>query len=100
MRRLQAILVVIAMLAAPLALTARVSAGSVPFCCLLTRGAADRQSGLHCNHDASHAATMCKITASCGGTIDYGFASPLPSSVLLGESGPPVLPAAWAALPF
>jgi hypothetical protein len=105
-RRAQAILLTLSLLAAPLALLARGNACGqraccVKLCCLPHRAAvpapAGRSgSGMSCHHHlaASMPAPIpapmpdCSMKSACNHALDYGLASPLPLTVL--ASGEPL----------
>jgi hypothetical protein len=100
MRRAQAILLTLSLLAAPLALLARGNpcaerACCVKLCCLPHRTAAPPPadhsgSGMPCHHElaASMPAPMpapisdCSMKSGCSHALDFGLASPLPLTVL------------------
>src|SRR6266849_8120602 len=90
MRRAQAILLIAAMLATPLAVLARGRACCERACCSRThcppnaaRATHDEdESGMACHQ---HSAPMpdCSMKSACNHTLEYGFTSPLPPTVLL-----------------
>ena len=100
MRRAQAILLVFALFAAPLALLARASSGMGSECgnlCCLPHGsqtahlhhdqAQSKAVGMACHHKDSSKATFCAMKAGHH-PLDYGFLAPLV----------PTMPSAFASL--
>lgn len=86
MRRTQAILVVVALLAAPLGLLARSQACGPRACCVKVccpPHAAPKPTGhgLACHH-GSAPARDCMMKSAGNHALDFGFASPLPPIVL------------------
>jgi hypothetical protein len=87
MHRAKAILLVLSLLAAPVALLARGSACGERSCCrklccephAQMPRSGDR--GMAC-HRHSARAQDCAMTSACNHTLDYGFVSPLPLTVL------------------
>jgi hypothetical protein len=101
MRRTQSMLVVIALLATPLALLSRVysnaSADCGQFCCLphAVHASQERQSmaeGMSCQHGAAGHMLVCSMKSG-GHHVDYGLNSPVdPTSVSsLVQIAPPVV---------
>ena len=92
MRRVHAILAVLALLAAPLALLARAGACEKPCCEALccaakhsggAKMAQDSGAGTLCHRQVpANAADSCYWKSLCNHSLDYGFASPLPPTVL------------------
>ena len=93
MRRMQAILVVLAMLAAPMALLARAGACEQPccatLCCASKHSAASQQAsgketgGMLCHRQGQAPSEPCIMKSGCNHALDYGFASPLPPTFLM-----------------
>jgi hypothetical protein len=110
MRRLHAILAIVAMLAAPLALLARAGACVHPccekLCCDSPQANAKQESntvGLMCHRHASAAAETCFVKSNCNHALEYGFASPLPPTVFFAAEelrAPQVQPRALSFIGF
>jgi hypothetical protein len=101
MRRAQAILLVAALFAAPLALLARSGACGERACCWKqcrlpkAHHAAAKDAGgeMACHHRSSPVKD-CAMKSACSHTLDYGLASPLPPTVLQAAGVPLALNAA------
>lgn len=92
MRRIAVIFVVLAMLAAPMALLARAGACEQPCCaniCCASKHSANSQNnsekesgGMLCHRQSPARGDSCVLKSGCNHALDYGFASPLPPTVL------------------
>jgi hypothetical protein len=110
MRRLHAILALVAMLAAPLALLARAGACVHPccekLCCDSRQATATQESntvGMMCHRHASAAAETCFVKSNCNHALEYGFASPLPPTVFFAADelrAPQVQPRTFSLIEF
>jgi hypothetical protein len=87
MNRAKAILLVLSLLAAPVSLLARGSACGERSCCRrlccehCAQMAHSGERGMAC-HRHSAPTQDCAMTSACNHTLDYGFVSPLPLTVL------------------
>jgi len=91
MRRAQAILVFLSLLATPLALIARgeaCAAACAKSCCLIASHARNAADSHHaCHGQAPVPRGMCCSGVSSSHALDYGFTTPLPQTVLTSSQG-------------
>src|ERR1700733_2272648 len=85
MRRIQAIVALLAILAAPLALIARGNAcasSCAKYCCPLSSQRANSTPKMNCHDQSSSDSKDCCSAPVPNHVLDYGFATPLPRTLL------------------
>jgi len=93
MRRIQAVSVIVALLAVPLALVARgyacASQNCTMMCCLSSGRHSAHAMNMDCQHSSSGASACMMRCSSRGKAVDYGLASPIAPTQLSAVSALP-----------
>ncbi|HVA71759.1 MAG TPA: hypothetical protein VNF02_01510 [Candidatus Limnocylindrales bacterium] len=102
MRRIQAVSVIVALLAVPLALVARGYAcapqNCTMMCCLSSGGHPAHAMNMDCQHSSSGASACMMRCSSRGKAVDYGLASPIAPTQLAEGFAIPALKVARLSL--